>query len=329
MILTSSPADFASAYKDNYFSFEEMEPSAFADVVFYDENEEVVGVRCFSGRESVATSPRAFLLRKLSPEPVESDECGFLLPTSRTTTLAVEYNYGEDLTPNILFTAAHHDCEPNSQMGAEEQWRTISTGECDEIGFCLDEGAMAKVVLLLNGIPRAMIGAYTASAKCVALFMLNMDNILSRKLLPEGTEEFDIMCVVGTTLCSTIHYRIKESHPSDVRLAWLNEWGGVSYHTFHRPVGQKLLSKRKVCETPSGSVVTGVESWIESTLDSGMLSEVEAHHFSELLSSPRVWRKGAEGFEPQIITSSDALMVGGELRRVSLTIRPAKRTQNP
>ena len=329
MILTSSPADFASAYKDNYFSFEEVDPSEPVEVLFYDESEEVVGVRRFAGLESLATSPKAFLLRRLSPEPVENSVCLFVLPDSRTTSLAVEYNYGDDMTPFILFTSAHHDCEPNAPMGAEEQWRTISSGECDEMAFCLNEGGFVKASLVVGGTSRALIGAYVAPAKCMALFVLNADYILSRGLLPEGCEEFDVTFFIGGTLSNTIHYRLKESHPSDVRLAWLNEWGGVSYHTFHRPVGQKLLSKRKVCETPSGSVVMGVESWIESTLDSGMLPEGESHHLAGLLASPRVWCKGTEGFEPQIITSSEATMVGGELRRVSLTIRPAKRVFNP
>ena len=329
MILTSSPADFASAYKDNYFSFEEVDPSEPVEVLFYDESEEVVGVRRFAGLESLATSPKAFLLRRLSPEPVENSACLFVLPDSRTTSLAVEYNYGDDMTPAILFTSAHHDCEPNSPMGDKEQWRTISAGECDEMAFSLDEGGFVRASLVVGGTPRALIGAYTAPKKCVALFVLNVNYLLSRGLVPEGCKEFDVEFSIGGEPSTTIHYRLRTSHPSDVRLAWLNEWGGVSYHTFHSPVGERLRTERKVCETPSGSVVLGVESWIESALDSGMLAEGESHHLAELLTSPRVWRKGAEGFEPQIITSSEATMVGGELRRVSLVVRPAKRALNP
>lgn len=326
MKLTKSPADFASAMEENYFSFEEVEPSEHSEVIFYDESDNVVAVRRFVGCECINTSPKAFLLHRLAPEPVV-EGCGFMKPVARDASLSVEYDYGNEITPLILFTAAHQAYAANSAMGAKEQWRTIAPAERDEIGFCVMPQTTVEAYFSADGEVFTLLESFTPDFKGVLLFVLSTEDLVARSLLAEGTKEFMVRFTINRKRCTTLHYRLADVHPTDVRLAWLNKQGGVSYHTFHAPVQQRLRTHSIECETPNGSVVMEKQSWVESRLDSGELSEGEAHILAELLTSPRLWRVGAEGCEPQIILSSEGTMAAGKLRRVSLTIRPAQKTK--
>mgnify|MGYP003299308447 CR=1 FL=1 len=324
MELKNYPNDFASAYADNHFSFAEVDPANPTDVVFYDAKGDIVALRRYVGRESFESSPNTLLCRLLSPEPLAKvSECGFVRPEGRDALLSVEYSDGEKVTPQILFTSSHYNHSANTVMGGVEQWRTIASGECDEVAFCVASGVTLSASLWVDGAMMTTIGSYTAPTKGVVLFEVAADNLLSRLRNPENVSECDLRFDINGVECAMLHYRWRSACRSDVRVAWLNTEGGISYHTF-RLANKTIHRSSKECDTLLGRQMMSVESWIESVLLSEVLSSVEARALSEILTSPRLWICSDEGFEPQVILSHKLLLEGDGVRRMTLTIRPAK-----
>lgn len=323
MELTKSPADFASAHADNLFSFVDVDETSLQELIYYNANDEMVAIRRYVGCNSIDTSPKSILLRMLSPAPLANiTQCGFLRPEGRDAMLSLEYDGGEALTPMILFTSSHHNHTADSIMGSWEQWRTIAPGECDEVAFCLSEGATIVANVSAGGRSQ-MLGSFTATTKGVVLFALSADDILSRAPLAADSSAFELRFAIGGRLCALIKYRLRSPHHSDVRLAWLNREGGISYHTFR--LAERRLHRSSVeCASSSGREVVSAESWVEQTLQSEVLSQAQTDQLSELFSSANLWICDNEGIEPQILLSSELLLEGEGARRITLSVRSAK-----
>lgn len=326
MILSKTPADFASAYADNLFEFEEVDMTYPCELIFYDAGGNIVALRRYAGQQSVTTSPRAILKRLISPEPLaEVAKCEFVRPEGRDATLSVEYDDGEQVTPEVLFTSSCYNHTANSPMGSSEQWRTIAAGECDEVAFAVTEGATLAARLLVDGIEHAQLGSFTSPAKGVVLFALVADDVLSSVAESRLQEGFDICFDLNGRECAQLHYRLRSAHNSDVRLAWLNAEGGISYHTFHRPTKSLHRSSREYA-TASGREVASVEVWSECHLVSEVLPATELQQLlAGVLSSPRLWLRSEDGsYSPQLLLTSQAPLQGDGAGRVSLTLRPSQ-----
>ncbi len=329
MILSKYPADFASAYKENPFSFTEVDPTFATDVEFYDEEGDVVGVRRYVGRERIDSSPCVFALSRLAPAPIVGlGECGFVRPSGRDVSLVVTYNDSEDETPAILFTASRHNQSANSTMGGAEQWRSIASGESDEVSFCLTMGSRIEAQLLCDDAVIASLGEYTSPSKGVVLFVVDADDILSRLPHPESVALFDIAFAIDGRECARIHYKLRPSFAEDVRLGWLSGDGYIAYHTFPRPIEHHLHTQRTLLDIPEGSVAESIEAWEEMELRSGVLCSSEMTQLADLLSATRLWRIRDGVYEPYIILSHEAQLGGDGAKRVTLTIRPAQKKRS-
>lgn len=322
MVLTSTPADYSSAYDpNNEFRFDGVDPSVPTEIVFYDGSGAVVGARRYAHRESITTSPQNFLQRMLNPKPYNTSGCKIVLANDRQAILSVGYNDGANRTSNIHFTAAQGRVPNPTAFGGYEQWRTISAGECDEIAFRLPNGCTLSVECRLNGEQKGVVlcsSAITTSG--IYVVTIDADQILA---LSPDVEQFDFVVLMSGGVVGVIHFEVAPAPTEGVRLAWLNDEGYISYHTFRGAPTEQLHTLRSECETPNGTQTLGVESWRESSLRSGYLSTEGVERLSGIATSPRVWRVTKEHSEPQILLSHTISTLGSGARQVELTIRPA------
>lgn len=329
MILSKYPADFASAYEENPFSFSDVDPTTPTEVSFCDAEGEVVGVRRYLGRESIDSSPCVFAQSQLAPAPIVGfGECGFVRPSGRDASLVVRYNDDEDSTSAILFTAARHNQSTNMPMGDNEQWRSIASGESDEVAFCLAQGCRIEARLLCDDTFVAMLAVYTTSSKGVLLFVVDADNIISRLSRFESASQFYLSFFINGWERARIHYKLRPSFAEDVRLAWLSSDGYIAYHTFPRPTEHHLHTQRTLLDSPEGSTVGSVESWEEIELHSGVLCSSEVTQLADMLSATHLWRIKDGDYEPHVILSHEAQLGGEGVKGVNLTLRPAQKKRS-
>lgn len=318
------PADFASAFDENLYSFEQVDTSLPSELLFYDGDNRLLGVRRYTDRESLEVSPRAYLLHALSPTPLAHlSESGFVTASGRDVTLLVGYNDDEDFTPPLLFTASHKALSASSPMGASEEWRTIAAGECDEVALCVAEGARVVAVVTFADGSSNVVDTHIAERKGVLLFGLSADSLLSHPLLPEGAESFDLSIDIDSARCLTLHYRLATAEREAVRLAWVTSYGTIGYHTFPPAAERRLCTTREECHTPTESPAARVAWWEEMTLHSGVLPLREGDRLADIVTSPRLWRVVDGSLLPLTLLDHSVEFAEGGTKSVSLTLRPA------
>ena len=319
MKLANYPADYASAHDNNLFEFDEIDTSRPCELHFYDGESNLLGVRRYVGRESITTSPKAFVLSQLNPHPAPLVEgCRFAVLSGREAALSVGYNNNSERTPEVLFTCSHKALAVDTPLGSSEEWRTIAADECDEVTICVAPSTtVIALAIFANGVSVPLAKQLNKHKGIVAL-CFNANHILSHSSAPQGATEFEVVVRSGAVECVRVHYRVVPATEGGVRLAWLSADGSIRYHTFPRPTSHRLLASRR-----EG---VAVESWEEVSLDSGVLSIREARTLSEIVASPLVWRLVNGEFEPQSIVEHNVLRGVARPERVSLTVCPQEKT---
>lgn len=324
MNLTSSPADYASAYdQNNQFCFEGVDPAVPTEIVFYDGKGVVLGGRRYAQREKITTSPQSFLQRMLSPHPYTLRGCQIFRAEDRSVALSVGYNDGANRSPVVHFTAAQGRVPSPTALGGFEQCRTLSAGECDEVIFKLPNGARlsAECRFESEGSGRVLCEKSITTSDLYAV-VVDADEILA---LCPSADSFDFVVTMSGSVIGRIHYEVVPAVAGSVRLAWLNTDGFISYHTFRGTSSERLVTSRSECQTQGGTQTLSVESWHERTIRSGYLSAEGVERLAGIVTSPRVWRVTADGVEPQTLLSHTISTLGSGARQVELTLRPASK----
>lgn len=326
MKLVSYPADYSSAYDDNYFRFEEVDVATPTEIRFYSDGGELLGARRYAARESILSSPRTFVERLLAPEPILSNKLECCTPNGRQAAIAVGYNGDTERSPLIHFTTSHSQVSLRAVMGAEEQRRAISLGECDEVAFRAAEGDRLVVSVRINDRV-AIHTPYNAivPAEGVNILVVNPQYIITQIQPREEVETLHLSLSLGGEKLATIHYTILPAVKGSTRLAWLNRDGYISYYTFRSTPREELKTSRSECETPTGTLTLGGEGWRERILRSGYLPVDEAEALVGVVTSPRVWMITPEGVEPQTVISHSVVTLGEGAHTLELTIRPSRK----
>ncbi len=326
MQLISYPADYSSAHDDNYFHFVGADVDTPTEICFYDNGGRLLGARRYVARESILTSPRAFVERLLSPSPLLSDTLACKVPVGREAALLVGYNGDTERSPLLHFTASHSALPLNSVMGEVEQRRTISRGECDEVAFRASKGDRLVVTGNINGkLGGHILHNETVPANGINLLVVNIDSVIAKIQPREEVATINLTITLAGERLVTIDYTLLPTVEGSTRLAWLNRDGYISYHTFHTTDKESVVTSRSECETPAGTLTLGGEGWRERRLHSGYLPAVEAEVLAGVVTSPRVWMITPEGAEPQTIISHSVTTLGEGAHSLTLTIRPSRK----
>lgn len=327
MKLTSYPADYSSAYDDNYFCFEEVDVAAPTEMTFINEDSSTVGVKRYAPSEPLLASPRSLLQRLIAPTPYLSDKCGCLAPSNRVAAIAVAFNDGAESSPVVHFTASHTATPEGAVMGERVQSRTIAAGECDELAFRASQGDKLIVTCQFEGsVTPHIIYVGDVATEGINLFVVSCNSILSRSQTPTSVTAFKLTFTLAGESLAVLNYRVVSATKGATRLAWLNRDGYISYHTFRTPAEERVMTSRSECQTPSGTLTLGVESWRESTLRSGFIPAKEMEVLAGLVSSPRIWKITDGAFEPQTLLSHTTITGGSGAQTMEVTIRPSKTT---
>lgn len=326
MKLVSYPKNYSSLFDDNYFRFEEVDASTSTEILFYRENGEPLGARRYVGREVIETSPKSLLRRVLAPQPKAAEVCEFVAVDDRDVALKLVYNEGTMRTPTARFTASHTTLDRLALFGPEKQRRIISRGEFDEVAIIAPAGVTLEAYCSLAGeSKRALARELTGEREGVWLLTIDTNHLLS--VAGAGGDECEVEVVVNVAgnLLALIVYTIEPRRRGDVRLAWMDAYGAISYHTFHCTSPEQILSSRTECQTSGGTQLLALEGWNSISLGSGLLSEAEWERVAGVATAPRVWVVEEGGFTPVVLSSSKAHRGGGQGCSVELAVCHAKK----
>lgn len=323
MKLVSYPTSFSSIFDDNYFRFEEVDPSTPTEILTYLKGGRLLGARRYAGRTVIETTPKALLRRVIAPKPRVATACQFMRVADRDVAIRLAYDDNTLLTPTVRFTASHKPLYPLSAFGPREQWRTLSQGEFDELSFIAPEGARLEAYCRCGGGEWIELASLQDSGEeDIFLLTVEADHLFS---VVGGERDVELMVYVAGNEVVRVHYSVDAPRKDDVRLAWLNEYGSISYHTFHRNASEQIHSSRNESQTAHGTEILSLQGWRSLSLESGFLSSGEMESVAGVVTSPMVWIVEGGNFAPVTLTSSKALCDGVEGYSVTLTLRPIKK----
>lgn len=327
MQLISQPANFSSLAHDNHFVFEGADGGSSTEVAFHLADGTLLGVRRYAGRQTIASSPRAFLRRTIDPQPEIFRRSSLVKPEGRDAELYVAYGEEGARSSDVLFTASLAHLQADTAMGPRDTLRTIALGEQDEIALTLARNSRVEVTCTLSDGSVILLDSEIVARRGVWLVGVVPDTILSYSSQPLSVEWFDVTVVVGGELLTRVHYTLTERPEGAVRLAWLNPRGYLTYHTFEGLSSSQLATRRSEAFSQGVTTTLALEGWRELSLSSGVLSRSEAQRVGEVATSPRVWRMFPDGTaEPCTLLSSSVGALGREALSVELTLRPSKTT---
>lgn len=320
MKLVSYPTNYSSIFADNIYRFTGVDAATPTEILFY-ANGVRVGARRYVGREVIETSPKALLARVIAPLPKAGEKCEFVRTDNRIVSFQVGYDdEGVKLSPAVKFTASRTPLQPLKIAGPKEQWRTISPGEFDEVALIAPASALLEAFCEVAGVASVpLANLRTAEEGGVWLLTVVADQILA---MVGEREEVTLAVRMSGVEVARIHYTIVPAQRGDVRLAWLNEWGSISYHTFHNSDVEQMVTSRNECRTAQGIQLLSLEGWRTLALSSGYLPEGEMEIVGGVVTAPKVWMVEESGFVPCVLASSQAIR--GTEFSVELTLRTAR-----
>ena len=327
MRLTTIPADFSPILADNFFHFEDVDPSVSTEIHFFDDKGEGLGARRYAGRTVIDSSPRAFLSLMLDPQPAVRGSLAVLRPEGRQVELSVAVGADGEHSSGVRFAANVARLEPSAVVGPAEQSRVIASGEYDEFSLLLAEGddvtlecqveGRSEVTLLRYVCPEA--GYYTVVFEAEDLF-----NSLGEEQEPE---RLSLRVKIGGALKGTLLYTVVPAAQGECRLAWLDAYGAIRHYTFRILPEESLEVARRESDTLQGVQTLEVESWNTVVLRSGPLTSGQMEFLKGVISSPRVWQLVGREWVPVTIGESVCRCAGKGARSVELRLRSAKRTK--
>lgn len=326
MKLISFPTDFSPLLADNYFHFEEVDPTVSTEIYFFSSSGEPLGARRYAGRTTIDTSPRALLQRTLDPEPVEAAPIRISIPSTRQVGLSVAEGPDGEQSPVVMFGANVLPILPSSLLGPSEQRRRMSLADYDEVSLRLTQGDVLRVEVLLEGGQTVCPMTFRAPKSALYVVTLSAENLCELVELGHSGGRVDVAFTIGDSSVGLLHYELFPAAKGDRRVAWLDVYGAIRHHTFTQPPTERYEVERRECGSQQGTLTLGVEGWKSTTLRTGPLSLPDLDQIRGLVCSPRVWLLEDEGWVAQSIENSVCRCGVGEVMSLEVTLRPSQKT---
>lgn len=329
MKLVHFPDSYAPIAGGEPYLFEELNPSSPEEVKFYTADGTLLGTRRYYGRERVECSPKAYLRRLLHPEPHLPTKSGFAHPESREVGLYLRYGESLTKTPTTFFSASCHHHSSLAPLGEAAESRKIACGEFDEVAMLVPSGVMLKArcsfpeVAGGGEVEFASLGTHTSG---VWILSVVVSELVALAQHPESVEKMSISVYADGQLLRTVDYTVDSAPMAGVRLAWVDEYGAIGYHTFEQRADSELATSRVIAEGEGGAETISVEGWLTWRVESGLLSSSQVERLSQAVLSPSLWLITESGLIPVVADSARTLLSGKEARSLSLTLRTAQRS---
>lgn len=327
MKLISYPSDFSPLLADNFFHFEEADPSVSTEIYFFDEQGATMGARRYAGRSEIDSSPRALLQRSLDPEPVERGSLRVVQPAGRQVGLSVAVGSDGEHSSVVRFAANVLPLMPSSLVGASEQQRAMSEGDYDELTLRLTEGDRLTMECSPSGSEEVVCPLeFECPADGLYTLTFTARELLDILDLEVGSARVDVGLLVAGELKGLIHYRLLPACKGEKRVAWLDVYGAIRHYSFSLLPTERVEVTRRESDTLRGSRTLSVESWKSTTLQSGPLSRGELDYLQGIVCSPRVWMLSEGAWMPCSVENSLCSCGPKDVLSLEITLRPAQKT---
>jgi hypothetical protein len=333
MNVTNFPRPYQSVFSEACFTLGGVQDSGGLDIAICSPGiAGPLGVKRFygTGAASVSVNAAPYVRRLFSPGPMCGLMPGLHKADGRVVSCYIEApGYSSAAVP---LTFGVEDCPQDVILSAAPETVKIRPGERDEISVITSGGVIKPVVVFSHsGIEYTDDSCPPANSE--GMMTVVVDAIAVREAFELSTGApasemtgFSVELPVGSgTSGGTVllrRYLIDRTSMGGRRLAWINRYGAIDYHTFPTVTETGLSGGRTRIFTPAGYRTVATAAETSETLVSEPCDGTMAAWLAEIFSSPAVWQIDGTGFERVEISNGGAVFSPLYPRTVSVTVSP-------
>jgi hypothetical protein len=291
---------------------------------------EPLGVKRIYASGAAVVNVAPYARRLLDPKPMCDSPAGIFVGPGRAASC---YIYSPGLSTEAVMLCGGTEHAPMNTMLSEAPPEVkIAPGERDEIPVISQDRVVPELHFTHNGVSYTDHPFGQRNASGILAAVIDLDTVwrsftartrADAGLLERFTVRLRLEQQGFTERIVERHYVIDRSGRRGRRLAWVNRYGAIDYHTF--PVVDEFRSggSRTRMETPAGYRTMATTASRSVRLLSGPCDPMTAEWLSEIFSSPAVWT--VDGAEYEKVEVSRGEVVCSPLRpsTVSVVLSPS------
>jgi hypothetical protein len=330
MNVVAMPTGYGSAFRPACFVLEGVGAPGGVDIeIRAGGDDRLLGVKRIYSPAGASVNVAPYVRRLLDPAPMCGGAAGIHAGEARAASCYL--SAPGFISPEAMLCAGTEDAPANTLLSAAPPVVKIAPGEKDEMGVISGGGVVVEVsfrrgeVLYVEPMgqldaPGSLAAVIDADAVCRAYASRTGG-------AEDGLTGFTVRLRLRQTGMEgrliERRYTMDRTLRTGRRLAWVNRYGAVDYHTF--PAAEEFRSGggRSRIETPAGyrTVATRAEQSLK--LLSEPCDERTAEWLSELFSSPAVWMMRGSNFEKVEVASGEVVCSPLQPTVVSVVVSPA------
>ncbi len=303
------PAAYQSMFRPACFTLEDMQAAGGVDVAIHAaQTIEPLGVKRLYSATSAVVNVSPYVRRLWKPEPMVDLGAGIHPAPGRHVVCWIEC--GTMTSRSVVLCGGTVDADWNWLLSAAPASVRIAPGERDEMSILSEDWVSPVVTFRRGNVTYTDNSMGQRSAEGMMTAVVDVDAVARRFSAMTGApsaelDEFTVRLKIEqagfVNRLVERHYVVDRAERPSRRLAWVNRFGAIDYHTF--PLAAEFRSRggRTRVET-SGGRRTAATSAVQSLkLTSEPCGAADAEWLSEIFSSPAVWMvEGASFSEVEV-----------------------------
>ncbi len=297
MRVTRFPNACQSMFRPACFTLEDMQATGGVDVAIHAVGvAEPLGVKRLYSATTAVVNVAPYARRLWNPAPVVGLGAGIHAAAGRHVACRVEG--GGVTSRSVVLCGGSVDAEWNTLLSAAPTAVKIAPGERDEMSVISDDWVAPVVTFRRGNVTYTDNSMGQRSAEGIVTAVVDADAVIRRFRTMTGAAaddlaEFTVRLKLEqagfTNRLVERRYMVDRGVRAGRRLAWVNRYGALDYHTF--PVAGEFTShgNRIRVETSAGRHTASTVARQSLRLLSEPCSAADAEWLSELFSSPAVW----------------------------------------
>jgi hypothetical protein len=336
MRITRSPEAYQSMFRPACFTIEDMSqaPDGVDIEISAVGRVEPLGAKRLypaAARATATVNVAPYARRVFDPAPMCGSAAGIYPAAGRHVACFV--SGGEVASPAVVLCGGSHDAEWNSLLSAAPEAVKIAPGEKDEMSVISEDWIFPVVTFSREGVTYTDTSMGRCSAEGVVTAVVDADAVAERfRSLTGGATselaEFTVRLKLDQYGFSgrkiERRYTLDRTPRAGRRLAWVNRYGVVDYHTFPACEEFRSTGGRTVVETTAGPRTVATRARQSLRLISEPCGAVEAEWLSEIFSSPAVWMIDGADFEKVEVAAGEVVCSPLLPTVVSVVVSPAE-----
>jgi hypothetical protein len=336
MIFSNVPTKYSSAFQPACYGLAEIGAPEGADFdIMSVASTTPLGTKRIYSATTGQINVSPYLRQLIAPTPMCDKSAGIHQSVGRTASGTVRTPEGV-YAPITTLCAGTEAISKNTLLSAAPHTVTIAPGERDEMSV-VSEARVIPVVTFKRGAnsytDNTSLGQCTAVGMSVTVIDVNhVCNLYAARTGAPASEleEFTVRLKLDQSgfqdQIVERHYVIDRSGGNTRqgrRLAWINRFGAIDYHTFPTVTGYRSSGSHTSVSTPGGLRTVATTATQSIGLSSEPCSPLETEWLAEIFSSPAVWTVRGSIREQVEVEAGEVVCDPSKPAVVSLTISPA------